>query len=156
MKKGIFLFLYWFLFSESLSAQNGNIVIPDGHAVDIEKMLLSADGKYLYTANNQKIIMWDVKQHIQLYSFSLAVNMSVTEALHSFILSNDGNYIAATGGLSIKCFSTITGKSVLNLDRLHYSAGFSADSKKIFSQVKCRTPKPTTGLKEYYQLIYFL
>lgn len=141
MRKYSLLLLGAILFTTSASAQIGNIVIPDGHAVGIEKMLLSADGRYLYTANNQKIIMWDVKQHIQLYSFSLAVDMSVTEALQSFILSNDGNYVAATGGFGVKCFSTVTGKSVINIDGLHYSATFSADSKKIYFTGEMQDPK---------------
>jgi len=127
---------------EFTNAQTGNMVIPDGHAITIEKMLLSTDGKYLFTANNQKIIMWDVKKHVQLYSFSLAVDVSVTDALGSFVLSNDGNYVAATGNFGIKCFSTITGKSVFNTDGLHYSATFSADSKKIFYEG--RMDDPTT------------
>jgi len=150
MKNYRFLLLAVIFFTKSVSAQIGNIVIPDGHAVGIEKMLLSADGKYLFTANNQKIIMWDVKQHIQLYSFSLAVDVSVTDALGSFVLSNDGNYVAATGGFGIKCFSTITGKSVFNIDGLNYSATFSADSKKLFYTSRI------TDTKTYKQLYAIL
>jgi WD40 repeat protein len=140
MKKCITILFVSFVFAVSVSAQIGNVVIPDGHAVGIEKMLLSVDGKYLYSANNQKIIMWDAKQHIQLYSFSLAVDMSMTEALSSFILSNDGNYVAATGAFGIKCFSTVTGKSVFNTDGLHYSATFSPDSKKIYFTGEMQDP----------------
>jgi WD40 repeat protein len=147
MKKCIAILFTCFLFATSVSAQIGNIVIPDGHAVGIEKMLLSADGRYLFTANNQKIIMWDVKQHIQLYSFSLAVDMSVTEALGSFILSNDGNYVAATGAFGIKCFSTVTGKPVFNTDGLHYAATFSADSKKIYFTGEMQDPKTYNRLE---------
>ena len=141
MKKYCLVLLSAILITTSTFGQIGNIVIPDGHAVGIEKMLLSPDGKYLYTANNQKIIMWDVKQHIQLYSFNLAVEMSFTQALHSFILSNDGKYVAAAGAFGVKCFSTVTGKSVLNIDRLHYSATFSADSKKIYFTGEMQDPK---------------
>lgn len=141
MKKGIHIILCCVAFSTSVFAQIGNIVIPDGHAVGVEKMLLSPDGRYLYTANYQKIIMWDVKTHTQLYSFGLAVDVSVTASLSSFILSNDGNYVAATGAFGIKCFSTVTGKPVLELDRLHYSATFSADSKKIYFTGEMQDPK---------------
>ncbi len=141
MKKGIHIILCCLAFSTSVFAQIGNIVIPDGHAVGVEKMLLSQDGRYLYTANYQKIIMWDVKTHTQLYSFGLGVDISVTASLSSFILSNDGNYVAATGAFGIKCFSTVTGKPVLELDRLHYSATFSEDSKKIYFTGEMQDPK---------------
>ncbi len=147
MKKGFCIILICLAFSTSVFAQIGNIVIPDGHAVGVEKMLLSPDGKYLYTANNQKIIMWDVKAHMQLYSFGLAVDKSVTAALSSFILSNDGNYVAATGAFGIKCFSTVTGKPVLELDRLHYSATFSADSKKIYFTGEMQDPQTYSRLE---------
>jgi len=128
-------------FSTTVFSQIGNIVIPDGHAEGIEKILLSPDGKYLYTANSQKIIMWDAKQHIQLYSFSLAVRWDISQAISSFILSNDGNYVAATGGFGVKCFSTVTGKQVLDIQGLRYSATFSADSKKIFYSGDMQDPK---------------
>ncbi len=141
MRKFSLLLFAVISFTATAFAQIGNIVIPDGHAEGIEKILLSPDGKYLYTANSQKIIMWDAKQHIQLYSFSLAVRGSMTESISSFILSNDGNYVAATGGFGVKCFSTVTGKQLLDIEGLHYASTFSADSKKIFYSGDMQDPK---------------
>jgi len=149
MYKYFFCLLIGYGYCQCPLAQTGNMVIPDGHAMGIENMLLSADGKYLYTANNQKIIMWDVKKHIQLYSFSLSAKLSSTKDLSSFILSNDGNCVAAIGSFGIKCFSTITGKSVFNTNDLNYSATFSSDSKKIYytgNMKDTKTYKSTSGI----------
>ncbi len=149
MYKYLFCLVLGYGYCQYAFAQTGNMVIPDGHAMGIEKMLLSSDGKYLYTANYQKIIMWDVKQHIQLYSFSLSAKISSTIAVSSFILSNDGNYVAATGSFGIKCFSTTTGKTVFNKNGLNYSATFSSDSKKIYytgDMMDTKTYKSISGI----------
>ena len=52
-------------------AQIGNFIVPNGHSSTIKQVKLDDQGKYLYSLENQKIIMWDAKTSEQLYSFML-------------------------------------------------------------------------------------
>src|SRR3954465_11563695 len=111
-------------------AQTGNIVVPSGHALMVEKVLLDKQGKYLYTAESAKAIMWDAKTHEQLYTFPLGV-----EKISNLEVSNDGTMIAVGCGNHVKCFSTLTGKKIA-MGVEFYSgnwASFSPDSKLLYS-----------------------
>jgi WD40 repeat protein len=125
----LFLVLLCFVWLGA-TAQTGNIVIPAGHALKVEKVLLDKQGKYLYTAETAKIIMWDAKTHEQLYTFPLSA-----AKITNLAVSNDGTMIAVGCEDYVKCFSTVTGKK-LNLGEEYYSGNwvtFSPDSKSLYT-----------------------
>ncbi|WP_295796235.1 caspase family protein [Mucilaginibacter sp.] len=112
------------------AAQTGNIVIPAGHALKVEKVLLDKQGKYLYTVEDTKAIMWDAKTHEQLYTFPIGA-----EKITDISLSNDGTKLAVGCKSYLVCFSTVTGKKLFE-GRQHYygfSAKFSADDSEIYT-----------------------
>jgi hypothetical protein len=104
----------------SVYAQTGNIVIPSGHALKIEVTSTDKQGKYLYTAEDAKVIMWDIKTHEQLYTF-------FETKVEEIAISNDGNKII----LGKACYSTITGKLIFNLREK--GGKFTADDKQIYT-----------------------
>jgi WD40 repeat protein len=112
------------------AAQTGNIVVPAGHARKVAKVVLDKQGKYLYTVETAKIIMWDAKTHEQLYTFPLGV-----EKISNLAVSNDGTKIAVGCEVYIKCFSTVTGKPLILGEAFYMGnwVAFSPDSKLLYT-----------------------
>jgi WD40 repeat protein len=129
MKKNIFLTVLIIICSSSLLAQTGNIIVPNGNSLKIEKILPDQQGKYFYSIEASKIIMWDIKTHTQLYTFPIG-----SRDLHKITLSNDGTKLAFNNGTSIECYSTVTGKLLFSAKKQYYGhcIKFSPDDSKIF------------------------
>lgn len=111
----------------SAHAQIGNFVVPNGHSSYVASVKLDKQGKYLYSLEREKVIMWDAKTNEQLYTFMLN-----EEEVNDLIVSNDGSKIAVVARNRIKCFSTLTGKQLFTTkDFFLTSAAFSADDSQI-------------------------
>ena len=116
--KAVFAF-FLIVITAKLFAQTGNIIIPSGHAKMVSNILIDKQGKYLYSQEGNKAIMWDVKTRSQLYTFK---NDS-----KKMSLSNDGTKLL----LGDSCYSTITGKTLFKVKESN--PVFSADDSKIYT-----------------------
>lgn len=114
----VFAFLL-IVINTKILAQTGNIIVPGGHAKMVSNILIDKQGKYLYSQEGNKAIMWDVKTHSQLYTFK---NDS-----KKMSLSNDGTKLL----LGDSCYSTITGKSLFKVKETNPI--FSTDDSKIYT-----------------------
>nr|WP_294945066.1 caspase family protein [uncultured Mucilaginibacter sp.] len=112
--------LFFVVIVHSALAQTGNIIIPSGHAKSVTNIVVDKQGKYLYTQESNKVIMWDVKTHDQLYAFGVGGKQ--------MILSNDGKKLILEGS----CFSTVTGKFLFKMEGGGTTFAFSADDSKIY------------------------
>ncbi|OOQ61207.1 hypothetical protein BC343_22480 [Mucilaginibacter pedocola] len=101
-------------------AQTGNIIIPSGHAKPVSSIVVDKQGKYMYTLESNKVIMWDVKTHDQLYTFE--------NGGKDIILSNDGTKMILFGS----CYSTVTGKLLFKMGGSSNTFAFSPDDTKIY------------------------
>lgn len=111
----------------SAHAQIGNFVVPNGHSSYVASLKLDKQGKYLYSLESEKVIMWDAKTNEQLYTFMLN-----EDEVNDLIVSNDGSKIAVVTRNRIKCFSTLTGKQLFTTKDFYLtSAAFSADDSQI-------------------------
>ncbi len=130
MKKNIALAIVIIICSNVLFAQTGNIIVPNGHALKVEMIIPDNQGKYLYTIERSKTIMWDVKSHAQLYTFAIG-----TDDPRNVALSNDGKKIAFNYKTSIECYSTVTGKLLFSAKKQYYGSciKFSADDRTILT-----------------------
>ena len=129
MKKSIVLGILIIVCSNVLFAQTGNIIVPNGNSLKIKMILPDNQGKYFYTIESSKIIMWDIKSHAQFYTFPIG-----TEDPHKIALSNDGNKLAYNNGTSVECYSTITGKLLFSAKKQYYGhcIKFSPNDSKLF------------------------
>jgi len=131
MKKCISITALIILCANYLFAQIGNIVVPNGHALKVNMISLDKQGKYLYTIEEKKTIMWDAKTHIQLYTFPAGCDM-----YENFAISKDGTKIAFNNGnYGVDCFSTVSGKLIKNIPRKGSPLNniyFSADGSHIY------------------------
>ncbi|WP_295796236.1 WD40 repeat domain-containing protein [Mucilaginibacter sp.] len=119
MKKLFWLLSITLLYAINCIGQTGNIIIPDGHANAVQNILIDKQGKYLYSQEENKAIMWDVKTHSQLYTFkNNGKQMS---------LSSDGTKLI----MGDTCFSTVTGKSLFKI--IGNNPVFSTDDSKIYT-----------------------
>ena len=111
-----------------LQAQTGNIIIPDGNASMIDHIIVDKQGKYVYTIDGSKIVMWDIKTGDQLYSFP------GTDEITQIAISNDGTKLAV-GNSTIVCYDTYTGKELFTNTENYYGGGisFSADDKQLYA-----------------------
>nr|WP_294945070.1 caspase family protein [uncultured Mucilaginibacter sp.] len=130
MKKSFWLCLIVPWCSAAAYAQIGNIVVPNGHSSTVDKVLLDKQHKYLYTVEQSKVIMWDAKTHLQLYTFTTS-----GDKLADADISNDGTMLAVSHMPIIECFSTVTGKKLFAVSKGYYgkSVKFSTDDKKLFT-----------------------
>ncbi|HRH48695.1 MAG TPA: caspase family protein [Panacibacter sp.] len=130
MKKNIALTALILVCSNVLFAQTGNIIVPNGHALKVEMIVPDNQGKYLYTVERSKTIMWDIKTHAQLYTFAIG-----TTDKRNVALSNDGTKIAYNYKTSVECYSTVTGKPLFSAKKQFYGSciKFSPDDRKIFT-----------------------
>jgi WD40 repeat protein len=114
---------------KTADAQIGSFVIPSGHSSSVLAVKLDLQGKYLYSLEREKVIMWDAKTQQQLYTFLL--NESEVKDL---IISHDGNKIAIVTANRIRCFSTVSGKQLFKTSRYYLTcAAFSRDDSQILS-----------------------
>ncbi len=129
MKKSILLSAFIIVCSNVLFAQTGNIIVPNGNSLKIKMIVPDNQGKYFYSIESSKIIMWDIKSHAQLYTFPIG-----TDDPHKIALSNDGNKLAYNNGTSVECYSTITGKLLFSAKKQYYGhcIKFSPDDSKLF------------------------
>ncbi|MBN8858036.1 MAG: caspase family protein [Sphingobacteriales bacterium] len=109
----LILFLLCFVWLGT-HAQTGDVVVPTGS--DINKVLVDKQGKYLYTIGKEKIIMWDKKTHVQLYTFyntPTDAGMVLEDPVH---LTDDGKVLA---GLHYpdNYRSTVTGEVLTNFNK---------------------------------------
>ncbi|HEY0054701.1 MAG TPA: WD40 repeat domain-containing protein, partial [Pedobacter sp.] len=148
MYKFFFFLLIQFIMVSGY-AQTGNIIVPVGNYKNVEKIICDKQNKYIYTAESEKIVMWDVKTHDQLYTFPTG-----GAEIEGFEVSNDGNTLAFVLHGSLICFSTITGERLFNTRGGRYSSlKFSLDSKKIYLgkdgivEVDIATHKETVVMK---------
>lgn len=104
-------------------AQKGTIVMPDGHSLLINLVKSDAQGRYIYSAEQHKCIMWDRKNGRQLYSF----NYNSEDYASGLDVSPDGKMLAVCAGGNLQLFSTLDGK------RLGSKIGFSSQTDVAFS-----------------------
>jgi WD40 repeat protein len=126
MKK-ILAFLLLIISTKSFS-QKEQVVVPTGHSLQIEQVIVDEQQKYLYSAENEKIIMWDVTTGNQLYTFPIN-GKSIKMAL-----SHAGDKIAFANETQLSCYSTINGKKIFTIDYTLYETNtlcFSNDDKRI-------------------------
>jgi len=130
--KRIILILSIATISFDVYSQKELVVIPNGHSLKIEKVILDEQQKYLYSAENEKIIMWNVSTGNQLYTFPLGdkdVKMAISHA---------GDKISFVRAGKLYCYSTITGKQLFGVEYSLYQTlydiktlCFTADDKHI-------------------------
>ena len=116
-------------------AQQQMLIVPDGHSSSISSNIKSdLQGKYIYTAETNRCIMWETKTGKQLYSFMLD-NAAYGDGYIAIDISPDGSKIAiASGGFSF-LYNTKTGKKVAENSRnySYYDLKFSADGNSIYA-----------------------
>ncbi len=125
MKKAKFILILIAICSNGVFAQTGNIIVQNGNLGTIGDVVADEQGRYVYTNDGTKIVMWAIKTGDQLYSFTGEYE------INQFVLSADGRYLAYATNSGVKCFNTVTGKSVLSIESS--GVAFSADGKKIYT-----------------------
>ncbi|WP_295796240.1 caspase family protein [Mucilaginibacter sp.] len=125
MKKITLLVCAVLFFVYGSYGQTGNIIIPSGNSLVINRIIPDRQGKYLYSTEDEKIVMWDIKTHDQLYTFPVGKG-----GLRSFVISNDGTKIVVNG---YTIYSTVTGKLLFNLKISGTYVAFSPDDSKLYS-----------------------
>ena len=115
MKKIIILSLVFI--STVCFAQKPTLVVADGHNYGFENLTMDKQGKYIYTAETDRCIMWEAKTGRQLYSLPLTgakfrdyIGMDVNP---------DGSKIAIASDGLLFFFDTKNGKKI-ELSRLSY------------------------------------
>ncbi len=102
--------------------------MPDGHSLLIKKVLTDVQGKYMYSYEEQKCIMWDVNTAMQLYTFQPG-------SINGMDVSQDGKLLCLLAGGNLHLYSTVTGKLLKETKGYNNFEGvlFSESGKEIFT-----------------------
>lgn len=99
-------------FATIAMAQQPTLIIPDGHASPINNnIIVDKQGKYVYTAETNKCIMWEARTGRQLYTFPLPY-ASYGDGYVGIDINADGSRVVITSGGFIFLYNTITGKKI--------------------------------------------
>ncbi len=147
--KRIILILLISTSSFEVYSQKELIVIPNGHSLQIEKVVLDDQQQYLYSAEQEKIIMWNATNGNQMYTFPLGGNDPICMAI-----SHAGDKIVFTRYGKFFCYSTITGKQLFSTDYKVDQAKtlcFTADDKYVLAPGNQGVGRfdATTGKQDY-------
>ena len=113
MKKPmIFILLFA---SISAFGQLGGITLPSGHSAYIYDLKLDASGRYLFSSETTKIIMWDVKTGTQLYTFP-----ANSSDLTDYAISPNGNQLVIVTKQHTISYNTLNGKMLWKTRDLNY------------------------------------
>ncbi len=128
MMKNWLLSFFILVLSLNTFAQKPEIIMPDGHSLHVEKTILDQQGKYLYTFEEQKCIMWDADTRMQLYTFRPG-------KIEEISVSPDGTSLLILCGGNIYLYSTISGQLIKATTGYNDYKGvlFADDSKQIYT-----------------------
>lgn len=129
--KNLAITVFFIALSLNGMAQIGSIVIPDGHALKISAILEDHQKKFLYTAEADKTIMWDIKTGKQLYSFSYPGSDSQPVYLD---INNLGDKLLVYATGRVYLFDTKTAKQISksNVYPDEYDVKFSDNGQQIY------------------------
>jgi len=92
-------------------AQNAEPVFQVGHAAPVTSILLSNDGKLLFSGSRDgTITVWDVSTGAVLRHFTMSGSLSF------IAISSDSSLIAGAGGGKVTFWKVLTGEKVLDKD----------------------------------------
>ena len=123
------LFAIFLMLGIVLNAQKIKIVIPNGMS-GLSKLVVDKQERYLYTANDDKVVMWDIKSGKQLHTFKLD-----GKKFNCMSISNSGEKIAVAIDYKLICFSTVTGDKIFENTKnvsIENSVIFSPNDEEIY------------------------
>ena len=127
MKERVCLLLLLLVVTSPGFSQGLKLVIPRGHASAVKKIIVDPQGKFLYSAEDNQVIMWDLHKEKQLHSFIC------TKDIRSLSLNKDATRLLIICGSSVNCYNTVSGELIYHLSKGGGITGgiFSTDESKI-------------------------
>ncbi len=126
MRKLTVLLIISFFFSVRLISQELKLVVPSAHPQRINSVLVDKQGKFLYTFDDSKCIMWNITTGKQLHTFETAF-------ITGYDLNPDGTKLILSSKLGVNLFNTENGKLIkfFRSSKYNYNAIFTEDGSKI-------------------------
>ena len=126
MKSLIILLIVTSLFSIRIFSQELKLVVPSAHPQHINSLVVDKQGKFMYTFDDSKCIMWNISSGKQLHTFQILRNTG-------YDLSPDGKKLIISENKGVSLFNTENGKLIKFFpnSRNYYNALFSHDGDKI-------------------------
>ena len=102
------LFIILACFAVTAVAAQRTIVMPDGHSLLVKAIVQDKQGKFMYTAESHKCIMWEVKTGKQLYTFKY---IGGDNDIHLSVNSK-GDRLIIVANNTLMLYNTITGEQL--------------------------------------------
>ena len=102
------LFIILACFAVTVVAAQRTIVMPDGHSLLVKAIVQDKQGKFMYTAESHKCIMWEVKTGKQLYTFKY---IGGDNDIHLSVNSK-GDRLIIVANNTLMLYNTITGEQL--------------------------------------------
>ena len=127
MKKRVSFLLVLLVATLTGFSQGLKLIIPRGHASAVKRITTDPQGRFLYSAEENQVIMWDLQRKKQLHSFVC------TKDVRGLSLNKDATLLLITCGSSVNCYNTVSGALIYHLSKGGGVTGgiFSSDESKI-------------------------
>jgi hypothetical protein len=128
-KKLTIIFSFFFFLFYSGFAQPEKMLLSYNHREKIKKIIFSADGKYVLSADWEKIIVWETYSGNSIAQYSYTKNNS-----SDFAFSLNGENFLICGSSRVNIYHTPTGRRIQSLQVPGVAAAFFInDSREIVS-----------------------
>ncbi len=132
MKNNFYTILCLLLLSIQVKSQQVNLVVPSGHAKDIDAIAATPNGKQIASIAEGTVIIWDLASRKKIHEISIDLGISEKNIKSLSITDKlDKVLVSLQGGTS--CYNIQTGKQLFKIGGgSNGTATFSKNGKLIF------------------------
>jgi WD40 repeat protein len=127
------LIVVWLLLASLVTAaQKVSLVIPNGHAKNVEQIACTSDGKYIASIAYKTVMIWDVIHSKKIVEVTLDISLSASET-NSISITDKLDKVAISTNSGLFCYNVQTGKPLYRVSEGHDGSAFSKDGKYLYA-----------------------
>jgi len=127
-----FLLFLLGMISVTLYAQRVSLVVPSGHAKNIEQMASSPNGKYVASISHKTVMIWDMVSNKKLHEINLDIKLMAVET-HSISITDKLDKVVVSTNDGLYCYNIQTGKQLFKDGGVTAGAALSKDGNEVFA-----------------------
>ncbi len=113
-------------------AQRVNLVIPSGHAGNIDGIAATSHGRYIASISYKTAIVWEMATKKKIHELSLNISLTSSETTSLGITDKLDKLIAVTNS-GLFCYDIQTGKELFTIGSSVAGAAFNNDGSRVYA-----------------------
>jgi len=132
MKNSCYAIVLLLLLSIQAKAQQVTLVIPSGHAGNIDGVAATSNGQYVASISYKTVMVWDMASRKKIHDISLNISLTSSETQSLCITDKLDKVLAATNS-GLFCYNIQTGKELFKIGGSVSGAAFNKDGSRVYS-----------------------